>query len=80
MHRTDPTASSADATDDLAEVRPDKLAYSVPEAAVLISLSERGVWNLLRARKIKSFMEGGRRLISRRALESYVAEREGEAA
>jgi excisionase family DNA binding protein len=73
MHRTAGTTSGTDATDE-------RLAYSVPDAAGLIGLSPRRTWDLVRLRRIKSFMEGGRRLISRRALEAYVAEREEEAA
>jgi excisionase family DNA binding protein len=52
-----------------------RLAYSVAEAAELIGISERRMWGRVRAGVIKSFRDGQRRLISRRAVEEYLAAR-----
>lgn len=46
------------------------------DAAALIGISERYLWTLVRLRRIKSFRLGQRRLISRSALEAFVAQRE----
>lgn len=55
------------------------LAYPVPVAASLIGLGPLGTWNLVREGKLRSFVEDGRRLISRQALEDYLADqRDGE--
>lgn len=58
----------------------ERLAYSVAEAAELVGISERRMWDKVREKQIKSFRDGQRRLITRRAIEEYVAAREGEAA
>lgn len=68
MHRT---ASSDSGTDSTVP-----LAYSVGAAAKLIGLSERRTWDRVGTGEIESYMDGGRRLISRRALEDYVAKLE----
>jgi len=52
------------------------VSYSVPVAARLIGISPRGMWDLVRTEKIRSFWVGGRRLVSRKAIEEYVTERE----
>lgn len=72
MHRTASSDSGADTT--------VPLAYSVGAAAKLIGLSERRTWDRVGAGDIESYMDGGRRLISRRALEDYVANREAASA
>jgi excisionase family DNA binding protein len=56
------------------------LAYSVAEAAELVGINERRMWDQVREGLIKSFRDGHRRLISRRAIEDYVAAREAETA
>jgi excisionase family DNA binding protein len=76
MHRT---ASEITAT-DRGTTPADRLAYSVAEAAAVVGISERRLWDRIRQRKIASYREGTRRLISRSALEAYVAAREAEAA
>jgi hypothetical protein len=56
------------------------LAYPVPVAASLIGIGPLRAWDLVREGKIHSFVEDGRRLISRQAIEEYAAEqRQGEA-
>ena len=58
----------------------DKLAYTVPEAAHALGVSETTVWELLKTgalRKIKLF---GRTLIKREELARVIAEAEQEAA
>lgn len=73
MRRTKTTYTAIHGT----ELEPDgKLAYPVTAAAAVIGISSRRVWDLIRDKKIRSFMAEGRRLISRKALETYVAERE----
>lgn len=75
MHSTDaPPVSGMDDTTDI------PVSYRVPRAAELIGVSERRMWDMVRDRRIESFMAEGRRLISRRALEEYVAAKEKEAA
>lgn len=76
MHRT--TADLA-ATNGSGSDHDERLAYSVPAAAKLIGISARRVWDMVRTKKIRSFKDEGRRLISRRALEEYVAGREAAA-
>lgn len=72
MHGTTTRSGAADGT--------TPLAYSVPAAGKLIGLSTRQAWRLVGSGALKSYMDGGRRLVSRRALEEYVAAREEEAA
>lgn len=73
MRRTKTTYTAIHGT----ELEPDgRLAYPVPAAAAVIGISARRVWDLIRDKKIKSFMAEGRRLISRTALQAYVEERE----
>jgi hypothetical protein len=54
------------------------LAYPVPMAARHIGMGPQRTWDLVREGTIDSFMEDGRRLVSRRALDEYVAARETE--
>lgn len=77
MHRTTTDHDGTDSTSPPDE-HDERLAYSVPAAAKLIGMSARRTWDLVKDKRIKSFREGHRRLISRRALEAYVAEREAD--
>lgn len=74
MHRT--------AKDDTAirdgEAKPERLSYSVAEAAELIGISKRYLFQRIKEKKIQTYRDGVRRLISRRALEEYIAAREAE--
>lgn len=72
MHRTNPEVTAID--DGGSD--PERLAYSVPRAAKLIGISPRRLWDHVRTRKIKTFREGQRRLISRQACMDFIAERE----
>jgi hypothetical protein len=54
----------------------ETLAYSVPAAADLVGVNERRMWDLIGQGNIPSFTERGRRLVSRRALEEYLASRD----
>jgi hypothetical protein len=56
-----------------AEAPSDALAYSVPMAARLIGIGPQRAWDLICEGAIRSFMQDGRRLISRRAIDDYVA-------
>jgi excisionase family DNA binding protein len=59
-----------------AEAPSDALAYSVPMAARLIGVGPQRAWDLIREGAIRSFMSDGRRLISRHALDEYIASQE----
>jgi len=74
MHRT---ALDDDASSHRTEP-PERLAYSVKDAALAIGISPRRMWTHIANNKIESFRDGIRRLISRRALEAFIAERESE--
>jgi predicted DNA-binding transcriptional regulator AlpA len=54
----------------------ESLAYPVPAAADLLGTSERRMWELIGQGTIPSFVEAGRRLVSHRALEVYMASRD----
>jgi hypothetical protein len=56
-----------------AEAPSDALAYSVPMAARLIGIGPQRAWDLIREGAIRSFIQDGRRLVSRHALDEYVA-------
>mgnify|MGYP001340588564 CR=1 FL=1 len=73
------TVSPRGAVDSTAAPPAEALAYSVPVAGRLIGLSPRQAWRLVKAGKLRSYMDGGRRLVSRRALEEYVAAKEAAA-
>lgn len=51
-------------------------SYSVPHAAVLIGVGPLRLWEMVRDNEIPSLTIDGRRLISRRALDDYLAEHE----
>ncbi len=57
-----------------------RLAVSVDDAARILSVSRRHIYDLLEAGELSSFTSGRRRLIRVSELERYIAEREGEAA
>lgn len=50
----------------------DPLAYSVPDAAKAIGISERTMWELLRVRELRSFKLGHRTLIRAEELRSFI--------
>lgn len=76
MHRT---ADDLTATPDGSEAH-EPLSYSVPAAAKIVGLSERTMWDKVKFNEIESYRDGGRRLISRRALKAYVAAKEANEA
>ena len=55
------------------------LAYSVDEAAIHLRVSRRTVYTLIEVDAIPTFKVGSRRLISRKALEQFIAQRENAA-
>lgn len=57
----------------------DVLAYSPENAARKLDISERFIWKLIKNGELDSFKCGRRRLISRRAIESYIDKCEFEA-
>ena len=54
----------------------DKLAYSVPEAAHALGISETTVWEMVRAGALRKFKIGARVLIRREELARVIAEAE----
>jgi excisionase family DNA binding protein len=56
------------------------LAVSISDAARLLSVSRRHLYDLLASGQLRAFKSGRRTLIRMRTLESYVAKREREAA
>jgi excisionase family DNA binding protein len=61
-------------------VHPGTLAYCVDEAASLIGVSRRTLYQLIAERRLNSIKLRGRRLITRSALEQLLAEAEAAAA
>ena len=51
-----------------------KLAYSVPETAKELGVSETHIWNAIRRKEIKTFTLGRRRLISGTELKRIMEE------
>lgn len=60
------------------DTRPDALAYSVDEAAELIGVSRRTMYELIAQRRLNSIKLRGRRLITRSALEKLLADAEND--
>ncbi len=54
------------------QVDPSRVLYSVRETAKLIAVSERSVYNLLERGELKSVRIGGRRLVRRDELDSFI--------
>jgi hypothetical protein len=46
-----------------------RVAYSIPETAKLLGVSEASVWRALKRRQLDSFLLGGRRLVPARSIE-----------
>jgi hypothetical protein len=46
-----------------------RVAYSIPETAKLLGVSEASVWRALKRRQLDSIMFGGRRLVTVRSIE-----------
>ena len=49
-----------------------KLAYSIEEAAEMLSIKRDSLYELLNTNKLRSFKVGARRLIARRHLEEFI--------
>ncbi len=61
---------------DAADVRssvPNKLLYTVEEAAALLSLSRTSVFQLICDHRLAAVKIGGRRRVAHRALDDFVA-------
>jgi excisionase family DNA binding protein len=52
--------------------KPQKLAYSVPDAAYALSLSPDYVWKLIYSGELRSLKVGKRRLITLAMLEEFL--------
>ena len=55
---------------------PVRLQYGPKEAAMLLGLSERKLYQLINAGRLKSYRLDGKRFVSRTTLEHFVAELE----
>ena len=60
-------------------IRPDALAYGVQEAADVLSISRRSVYDLIEKGRLKPIKLCGRTLITRAALEQLVVDTERDA-
>ena len=49
-----------------------KLAYSIEEAAEMLSIKRDSLYELLNTNQLRSFKVGARRLIARRHLEEFI--------
>jgi excisionase family DNA binding protein len=56
----------------------DRLAVSVPEAATLMSISERTAWTEISEGRLRSFKARGRRLVRVSQIEAYLDRRDRE--
>lgn len=61
-----------------ASLRADQMAYKVDSAARILDLSERLVWTLVKSGEIDSFTVGRSRLITREALQTFIARKQAE--
>ncbi|WIM97802.1 helix-turn-helix domain-containing protein [Actinoplanes oblitus] len=77
MHGDKPSTDSTHGTFQRGD---EQIAYSAKHAGAVLDLSERTVQNLIANGRIRSFLEGRSRRISRRALEEYCRNREAESA
>lgn len=51
---------------------PDKLAYTIPEAAQAVGVSRATIWNRIRDGDLKTFKWSGRTLIRRDVLQAAI--------
>jgi excisionase family DNA binding protein len=58
---------------DVRSAVPDKLLYTVEEAAALLSLSRTSVFQLISEHRLAAVKIGGRRRVAHRALDDFVA-------
>lgn len=56
-----------------------KLTYTVEEASAALAKPRSAIYDAIHSGQLESYKDGKRRLISRRALEAYVANKEAEA-
>jgi len=52
-----------------------KIAFSVKEIAECVGVSERTIWKLIKSGELPSFRVGARVLISKVALDQFIAQR-----
>ena len=53
-----------------------RLAFSVPDACLALSISRQTLYDLINEGRLRSFTEGRRRYVSRQAIEDYIRTRE----
>lgn len=54
------------------EVKPDQLLLSVPQVAQALNITERFVWNLLKAGEIKRVRVGRRSMVTKQDLLEFI--------
>jgi excisionase family DNA binding protein len=67
------TATPSNAEHDGGSVSDRQLAYTVPDTAQALSISNRKAWELVHSGVIKSIKIGRSRRVTRKALEEYIA-------
>ena len=73
-------ALSNSIANDRRVIHRDRLSMSVEDASKLLGVSRATLYIEIRRKQIKSFRVGGRRLISREAIQDYIKARENESA
>lgn len=58
----------------------DRVSFSVNEVAEMVGVCRRTIYNEIENARLKSYKVGARRLVSRKALDEWLQEREKEAA
>ena len=62
----------AELTDNIAKADPEKRSYSVAEAAEILGVSKRSVYNLCAAEAFKTVRVGKKLRISRRSFDEWL--------
>lgn len=57
----------------------DRIAYPLDEGIDAIGISRSGAYRAIKTGDLRTYLEGRRRMVTRKALEEYVAKREREA-
>lgn len=76
MHGSAEVSSATDGSDDTSSAR----AYNVPHAALLLDLSERKVWDLIKRKEIDSFKVGRARRVPHEAIVAFIERKKREQA
>jgi excisionase family DNA binding protein len=73
MHKSAaPDTLSQSREETSAEELRGRISYSVTEVALVIPLSERHIWTLIKSGELPSILRGGRRMVLREELEQWL--------